>query len=131
MTEFSKIAALILITAILCVVVGKRDKDISLLVALCACCVAFAAGVGFLKPVINFIHKLQATADLDGELIAILLKTVGIGFLAEMCAMVCTDSGNASLAKVLQYVATVIILWISLPLFNSLLTLVSDTLEHS
>lgn len=130
METFLKCTALVLVTAVLCIVVAKRDKEIGLLVTLCACCVVAIGAFGFLKPVIDFIHKLQSTADLDADLTAILLKTVGIGLLAEISGMICTDAGNASLAKVLQYIATAVILWLSLPLFSSLLSLVSDTLER-
>lgn len=130
MDTFLKSAAVVLVAAIFYIVVAKRDKDFALLLTLCACCMVAVAAFGFLKPVVQFISKLQATAELDGELVGILLKTVGIGFLAEMCGMICTDAGNSSLAKVLQYISIAVILWLSLPLFDNLLTLVGDTLER-
>lgn len=130
MDTFLKSAGAVLVAAILYIVVSKRDKDFALLLTLCTCCAVAAAAFGFIKPVIQFIHKLQITAELDSELVSILLKTVGIGLLAEMCAMLCNDAGNSSLAKVLQYIAIAVILWLSLPLFDSLLTMVEDTLER-
>ena len=61
-------------------------------------------------------------------MLEILFKCVGIGLLAEISVLVCNDMGNASMGKTLQILATVVILWLSLPMLNSLLELMGRIL---
>ena len=75
-----------------------------------------------------FAENLQSVSQLDSDYLAILLKVVGIGFLAEIAALVCTDAGNATMGKVLQMLSSCVIMWLSLPLLNGLLELVQDIL---
>jgi hypothetical protein len=42
--------------------------------------------------------------------------------------MVCADAGNASLGKVLQILASAVILWLSLPVFTALIELIQKIL---
>jgi stage III sporulation protein AD len=65
---------------------------------------------------------------LNLELLAVILKTVGIGMVGELAGLVCSDAGNAALAKTIQILTTAMILWLSIPLFESLLDLVQTIL---
>ena len=86
-----------------------------------ACIALFATG-----------HALPATGILGVlvglPLIAILLKAVGIGILSEITCMICTDSGNAALGKVIQFLTSAVILWLCIPLFTQLIELIEGVL---
>jgi stage III sporulation protein AD len=75
-----------------------------------------------------FVENLQSVGGMNDEYLSILLKVVGIGFLAEITSLVCADAVNATLGKVLQILASCVILWLSLPLLNGLIELVQDIL---
>lgn len=128
MDIFFKTAAVALITVVLCLIVAKRDKDISLLLSVAGCCMLVVVAVRYLEPVFSFFRQLQSLGNMDSETLGILLKSVGIGLLAEIVGLICADVGNSALGKTLQIVATAIILWISLPLLTSLLSLVGEIL---
>lgn len=84
--------------------------------------------MSYLSPVIDFLRTLETLGSLDSDLVEILMKAVGIGILAEISAMVCTDAGNASLGKAVQLLGTAVILWLSLPLFKALVELLQSIL---
>jgi stage III sporulation protein AD len=65
---------------------------------------------------------------LNTDLLAVILKTVGIGIVGELATLICTDAGNTALAKTVQILTTAMILWLSIPLFESLLDLVQAIL---
>ena len=67
---------------------------------------------------------------MDGELLGSLLKIVGICFTAEVTGHICDDSGNSALGKVLQFLASAAILYLSLPMLTMLLELVEGILER-
>lgn len=117
-----------MIAVILFQILSKRDKDIALVLSLAVCTMAAMAALAVLEPVIDFILHLQSIADLNNGMLRIVLKAVGIGILADIAGHICSDAGNKALSKVLQLVATAVILWLSLPLFTELLELLEGIL---
>lgn len=107
---------------------SKRDKDIALLLTMLVCAMVAITAVYFLEPVIDFVEQLRTMAELDNQMLEIMLKTVGIGLLAEIVGHICTDAGNGALAKVVQLLTTAVILWLALPLFSGLLELLENIL---
>ena len=128
MEIFLKSTVCILITVILTITISRQSQDISLLLVVSVSCMAGVIAVKQLTPVFDFFSQLQALGKLDSGMIGILMKSVGIGIVAEIAGLICEDSGNAALGKTLKYLATTIILCISLPLFTSLLELVEEML---
>lgn len=121
MELFVKTAGGVLISLILILMLGSRSKEMALVLTVLACCMCAAAVVGYLEPLIRFVSSLEEIAGLDTELVRILLKATGIGLLSEFAALVCADSGAASLGKMVRLLGNAVILWLSLPLFTILL----------
>ena len=124
MDIFLKISAGILITTILCLVLSKRADEISLLLCLAVCGLVMTAALSYLNPVIAFARRLVRLGNINSELLQVLLKTVGIGLLSEIICLVCEDVGKKSLSKALQITATAVILCISIPVLEQLLSLI-------
>ena len=124
MSIFVKASALALIVSVLYQMVSGRNKEIGTLLLVLGSCVILITAVSYIEPVFAFIRKLQTLGKLNNEMLEILLKSVGIGLLAEISVLVCNDMGNASMGKTLQILATAAILWLSLPMLNSLLDLI-------
>lgn len=120
--------ALVLIVSVLYQLVSGRNKEIATLLMVLGCAAVLAAAISYMEPVFTFIQRLQTLGNLNTEMLEILLKSVGIGLLAEISALVCKDMGNASLGKTLQTLSAVAILWLSLPMLSSLLELISRIL---
>ncbi len=126
MNTFLKAAAIALTGLILWLCLNKHNKDMSLLLTLAVCAAILFAALTVLNPILNFFEKLQQLGSLDEDLLQVILKTVGIGLLGEICSNLCKDAGNASLGRVLQICASVTILWLSLPVFEKMLELLEQ-----
>ena len=103
-----------------------RRQEMGVLLGMAVCAMVMAVAMAYLGPVLELVETLQELGGLDGELTSILLKSVGIGLVTEIAGLICADSGNASLGKSLQLLGTVAILWLSVPLFTSLLELIQE-----
>lgn len=103
-----------------------RRQEMGVLLGIAVCAMVMAVAMAYLGPVLELVETLQKLGELDGELTSILLKSVGIGLVTEIAGLICADSGNASLGKSLQLLGTVAILWLSVPLFTSLLELIQE-----
>lgn len=121
----------ILICTILSLILSKQAKDFSGLLIICACCLVLVGAVGYLKPVFALIDRLAELGQLNGQMLSILLKSVGIALISEVTCLVCVDAGAGAMGKALQVLATAVILWLSIPLFNELINLVEKILSNT
>ena len=128
MDLFLKTAAAALVTAVLTLVISRQAKDFSLLLTMAGCAMAAMIFLHFLEPVLTFVKTLQQLGDLNGEMLQILLKTVGVGLISEISAVVCKDAGNESLGKALLLLGAAVILWLSIPVFQMLMDLMQKIL---
>lgn len=113
---------------ILWINLNKSNKDLSVLLSLAVCAMAVIASAAFLEPVVDFVKKLQGIGKLDGDLVAVVLKVVGIGIVTEIAVMICKDAGNESMGKALQFLSAAAVLWMCIPVFEKLLALLENIL---
>ena len=128
MNVFLKAIAGVFISLILWLCLEKSEKNISLLLTLAACVLLLASAVSLLNPVITFVEKLRQVGELNKEYIKVILKVVGVGLISEISALICKDAGNESLGKALQIMSAVIVLLLSIHIFEKLLELLNDIL---
>ena len=124
MERFYQILGMVLVTVVLGMALKQQGKDITLLLGICACCVALICAYAYIEPVFDFVEHLRSISNLDSELFEVIIKAVGVGMTSEIAMLVCADSGFSALAKTIQIVSIGVILWLSLPLMKSLLELV-------
>ena len=127
MELYWKTAAAAMLAVVMILMLGRQDMG--MLLALAVCAMVAIAAVDYLEPVRELLETLERMGNLDGDMIRILLKAVGIGLLTEISALVCADSGKASLGKMLQLLGTAAVLWMSIPLFTALLELIQEILN--
>lgn len=128
MEQFVRIAAGVLLSVLLIVLLNKQGKDMALLLTAAVCCMVITVVVTYLEPVIDFIRELETVGSLDSNMVRILLKTVGVSLIAEIAALICADCGNSALGKSLQILAVAAVLWLSLPLLQALLNMIQNML---
>lgn len=128
MDIFLKVTAVVLVTSIATLTISKHGSDISLLLTILVCCMAAISAVSYIKPIIQFMERLVGLGQLEEEIYHILLKTTGIGMISRIAAMICSDAGNQTLGKTLQFVATAVILCICVPLLDRMLSLIETVL---
>lgn len=131
MAEYLRWTAVVLIGVILSLVLGKQSKDMGLLLTLAVCVLVSMAAVGFLEPVTELLRQLRRLGNLDSEAVSILLKCAGIGMLSELVGLLCADVGEGALGKALQILSNAAILWLSLPLFQQILTMIEGVLAQN
>lgn len=128
MDIYLKVTAGVLMTAILCLVLGKQSADLSMLLTMAVCCMVMAAALSYFSPVLEFARRLIEIGNLDHGLLDVLLKTVGIGLVSQIAGMVCADAGKQSLSKTLQILTTAVILCIAVPVLEQMLSLIEAVL---
>ncbi len=124
MAAFWQVLGGVLIAAVLGLMLQQQGRDLGLLLSLGACAMVAIIAVNYLSPVVEFLQTLKEAGKLDGDMLRIMLKAVGIGLVGELAALICQDAGNSALAKTVQMLTAAVILWLSLPLMQALLDMV-------
>lgn len=114
---------------LIAVVLGLMlDVDMSTLLSIAVCAMGVAVALHYLQPVLSLIRQMQDTAALESESFEILFRIVGIGLISEIAQLVCTDSGNSAMAKLLSILTKAGILWLSIPVFQGVLSILRQIL---
>lgn len=120
-----------LITCVLIMFTSKQERDIALILALAGTVAVSAIMVSYLKPVIEFLGHLSELASLNADHLNVLIKASGVAIISEMASLICSDSGNSGLANAIKLLGSAVILWFSIPVFQSLVKLICTVLGDS
>jgi stage III sporulation protein AD len=117
----------LLIAVVLGLVLGK---DMSVLLSLAICAMVTAVATHYLQPVLAAIKQMAQAANFQGENFQVLIKILGISLVSEISGMICADAGAGSISKVLKILTSSVILWISMPVFQSVLSLLQQIMRE-
>ena len=129
MDTLFRIVAAALVAVILCLVLGRQNKELAAVLSIGVCAMVLIAATQFLRPVLDFFESLGQIAKFEDSYIRIIIKSVGIALIAQIAELICADSGNGALGKSIHIFATIGILWVSLPVYCAFLDLVQQILE--
>ena len=114
-----KLCIIAAITAV-CAFILKNNK--SELVPLCLTAggiIMFLYAFDYLTESIEFIRNFTESAKIDNEIIRIIFKIIGIGFLVEITASSVKDLGFDSVSDKLILCGKIIIFVVAIPILNS------------
>ena len=131
MGTFISVLAAVLLAVVLGLVLNKQSKDMTLLLTMAVCAMVMLAAVTYLQPVIDFLDRLQSVGDIDSDMLQIILKSVGIALVGEIAGMICNDSGFGAMGKAIRILSTGTILWLSIPLMESMLELLQKIMGEA
>ena len=105
---------------------GKKEYETFITMAACVCIFFFL--IAKLELVIDAINRMQEYIHLDSAYIGILLKMIGITYVAEFSANLCKDAGYQAIAGQIEMFGKLSILVISMPVLLALFDTVSGFL---
>ena len=128
MEKFWGVCGAVFLAVILIVNLAGHRKDMASLLALTVCVMVTLVAVGYIRPVLEFVEELEEVAGLNRDMIGILIKIVGIGIISEIAVPICADAGSSSVGKALHFLASLVMLSMSIPLFRSLIQVLREIL---
>lgn len=124
--------------AILCVLVililKKESPDSAVTLRMIAGVLLAIACISALKPIIEYVNELSESIGAGEEIssaVSVLLKALGVALLTHVCATVCRDSGEGSIAYYVELGGKIEIMILSLPLIKEIVDLALGLLEMS
>lgn len=122
--EIFQIVAIGLVATILSVLIKNEKPEISMYISLVAGIIIFLFIVTRLQSVIEILSQLANKINIDSIYLSIILKIVGIAYIAEFGAQVCKDAGEGVMASKIEFAGKILIMVMAIPILVSLMDLI-------
>lgn len=113
---------LALIATVLAVFLGQsRLPTLALLLVLAAGCIIFVAMLPALSALLEIFANLTEKSGLSTQYFNVVLKVIGVAYLAEFGGQLCRDASQGALAVKIEFAAKITILLLAAPVISSIL----------
>ena len=117
------------IIGLVCYLITKPIKpELAIFISIATACLIFIFCVNGLSNILNTVVNLFEKTGINNGVFATILKIIGIGYLIEFSASICTDAGCGSLSDKIAFAGKICILGLSLPIITNLLNIIIEIL---
>ncbi len=128
--ELTTILSMLLIAAFLTVLLRRYRPELAMGVGIVAGAIALLAVLKTAAPAVSQLQALLDGAALPQAYTAILFKALGICLLTQLTADACRDAGESALAAKAELAGKLLLLVLSLPLFEKITSLALSLLQE-
>jgi len=124
-----KIIGVAFITAITSILLKSAKPETSFVITVAGIVVILLMLTSTLKDTIFVFNSIFGAVGVNNGLMKLILKIVGVGYITEFAAGILNDFGSSSIANKVVFAGKIAIVILSIPVLESLLTLVKGFLE--
>jgi len=114
--EIWQIVGLALIVTVISVVLKQIRPEIALQLTILAGASIFILVMSKIKIIVDLLQNLADQANISSYYLLIVLKIVGVAYLAEFGAQICRDAGEGALASKIELAAKVAVIVLAIPI---------------
>lgn len=123
------IAGLAVTAAILAALLRKYQPEYSVAIGLITAVLILALAISKVQPAFNEINNLMSSASVNTQYVSILIKALGICFVAQLASDICRDAGETAIASNVELAGKLAVLIVALPLFGQVADLVLKLMD--
>ena len=127
--EIMKIIGVAFVTAITSALLKSTKPELSFAVTITGVIVILLFVIDSLRNVLIAFSAIAQTTGIQNGLLKILLKIVGVGYITEFGAGILQDFGSSAVADKVVLGGKIVIVVLSLPVVQSLLTMIGGLLQ--
>ena len=127
MNHVLAVSAVAVFAAVCGALIQKSNREIALLFSAAAAVLVFLYILPQVSELSGMIYELSEAAETT-EILAVLLKALGIVLVGRIAVSVCKDAGESALASGVEFAVKTAVLLAALPLLKSLLTMIREVL---
>lgn len=128
MDTLYKIVGIALITCVACFVVKPIRSDFATIISIVGGILVLFYSISYLSVVFDLFGNIFHITGINSSIYSVVFKVIGIGYLTEFTAGICSDTGNGSLADKVLLGGKLIILVMAIPIVKSILNIVMELL---
>ncbi|MEG0371593.1 MAG: stage III sporulation protein AD [Clostridium sp.] len=122
--EIVQIVTIGLIATIIVVFLKDQRPEMALQLSLATGIIIFLFMITKLTVVIQALQEIALKVNIDIAYLNIILKIIGVSYLASFGVEICKDAGQSSIAGKIEFAGKIIIISLSLPILMAVMDLV-------
>ncbi len=122
--DIIQVAAIGIIGAMLSITIKKQTPEIALVISIAASVLIFFMVIPKISAVFELLEKISSNISGGTGFVPVILKIIGIAYIAEFASQICTDAGEGAIASKIDLAAKVLIMVLSAPIILTLLDLI-------
>lgn len=115
--------------AFLALYMKQIRPDFALCITLAGAIIMMTGVVPRLNLLINDIYSFSHSEGIDNSYVVLILKIIGITYLAEFASDICTDAGEKTLAMHAETIGKITVAFIALPIVEDVFAIIFNLLE--
>lgn len=123
MTFYAILGTALMVTVLL-IIVRKERPEIAVLLSVAAASLMLTALIKNINQVLLVFNNLAIKTQLNLSYLKLIVKIVGIAYLAGFGAQICKDAGEGSMAAKIELAGKIFILTLGIPVMVGLLELI-------
>ncbi len=116
-----QIGLLGIVGVLLSIQLQKTNKEFSMMIGIAIALFIFFQIITRLEVVMDTMRTLESITSINIEYINVVLKMLGISYVAEFTAGICKESGYGNVASQIQLFGKIYIIFLGLPILVTLL----------
>lgn len=123
MTFYAILGSALMVTVLL-IIVRKERPEIAVLLSVAAASLILTALIKNINQVLLVFNNLAVKTQLNLSYLKLIVKIVGLAYLAGFGAQICKDAGEGSMAAKIELAGKIFILSLGIPIMVGLLELI-------
>ncbi len=119
--DIIQISAIGICGMILSIILKKQMPVISVFISVSAGIIIFFGILPKIEAVIQILYKIIDDSNIDIKYIDIVLKIIGIAYIAQFTSQICSDAGEQAISSKVEFAGKMIIIVISAPVLMNLI----------
>lgn len=122
--EIVRVVGIGMVAVVLLAVLRPVRPELAVLLACAAGAYILFLVLGWIGPVLQLLRELALRANVNFQFLNLILKIIGVAYLAEFGAQVARDAGEGSVAAKIELAGKVIVLALAVPIFAAVMEVV-------
>ena len=127
--SFISILGFSLIVTVLLIIIRKDRPEMAVLLAIAAAGIILTALLKSISEVVTVFESLAIKTQFNLNYLKLIIKIVGVSYLAGFAAQICKDAGEGSIAAKIELAGKIFILTLGIPVMAGLLDLILNLLR--
>jgi len=127
--DIFRIVGIGVIAAVLALVVKQHRPELAIQISIVAAILIFLSIAPYFMGIIRMFEDLTDQLSIDVRFFDIVLKIIGVAYIAQLGAELCRDAGEGAIASKIELAAKVILLVMAMPIVYSLISLITGLLN--
>ncbi len=124
-----KISGIVIISLLLIIFLKESKREFAFILSLAVSVILFVALINDFQGIISAISNLSNSVENISNYISLLVKILCISLLSQFVIDLCRDAGENALASQTEIASKILILVMTLPLFESVIEIITGLLK--